>query len=30
MIPPGAEEWMWWNEVSFITDEHIDKICRRK
>lgn len=27
VIPPGAEEWMWWDEVSFITDEHIGKIC---
>jgi len=27
MVPPGAEEWMWWDEVSFITQEHIGKIC---
>lgn len=29
VVPPGAEEWMWWDEVSFITNEHINKICRR-
>ena len=30
LIPPGAEEWMWWDEVSFITQEHIGKICNGK
>ena len=30
LIPPGAEEWMFWDEVSFITPEHITKICTYK
>ena len=29
LIPPGAEEWMWWDEVSFIAPEHITRICRK-
>jgi len=28
-IPPGAEEWIQWDEVSFISQEHITKICIR-
>ena len=27
LIPPGTEEWMDWQEVSFIQQEHISKIC---
>ena len=28
-IPPGAEEWIRWDEVSFISQEQITKICIR-
>jgi hypothetical protein len=30
LIPPGTEEWMEWSEVSFITQEHITKICNKR